>query len=162
MKPKTKLLLGTRKGLVVYHLQSDGSWQYQRTEFVGAPVTIATIDPHTGTWWALIDHGHWGCKAHRSADGHHWQEIAAPKYPEGEEVKDGVPAATRYLWALAHGSARQKGKVYIGTEPGGLFVSTDNGDHFELNRGLWDPQVAVVWRRARPCRHPLHPGRPQR
>ncbi len=138
MAPKKRLLLGTRKGLIIYDQQADGQWTYQRTEFVGAPVTIATIDPHTGTWWALLDHGHWGCKVHRSSDGKTWEELAAPKYPEGEEVKDGKPAATKYLWAFANGSTNQKGKVYIGTEPGGLFVSNDNGDTFELNRGLWD------------------------
>ncbi len=146
MEPKKQLLLGTRKGLVVYHLQEDGSWQYQRTEFIGIPVSLATIDPHTGTWWALQDHGHWGCKIHRSQDGKTWEELEAPKYPEGEEVKDGEAAATNYLWAFAHGSANQKGKVYVGTEPGGLFVSEDNGDHFGLNRGLWDqPTRKTQW-----------------
>ena len=95
MTAKNTLLLGTRKGLVVYKKNGRNKWSYDRTHFLGIPVTIATIDIVTGTWWALLDHGHWGCKIHRSKDGNTWEEIEAPKYPEGEEVKDGVPGRNK-------------------------------------------------------------------
>jgi photosystem II stability/assembly factor-like uncharacterized protein len=39
------------------------------------------------------------------------------------------------LWTIAFGA---DGRMYVGTIPGGLFVSADGGDTFELNRGLWD------------------------
>ena len=40
----------------------------------------------------------------RSTDeGRTWDEVTAPAYPEGAEIKEGVPAATRYLWAMQHG-----------------------------------------------------------
>ena len=132
------LLLGTRKGLVVYQKSAMGQWHHTDTHFLGTPVTIATIDPHTATWWALIDHGHWGCKVHRSQNGKDWEELEAPKYPEGEMVKEGMPASTKYLWAFASGGMHAPGTIYIGTEPGGLFKSTNNGDSFELVRGLWE------------------------
>lgn len=140
------LLLGTRKGLVVFKKNAQGEFTYHKTDFLGVPVTIATIDHNTGYWWALLDHGHWGTKIHRSKDGVKWEELEAPKYPEGEEVKDGVPAATKLLWAFSSGGKDQLGTIYIGTEPGGLFKSTDNGDTFELNRGLWDhPSRKEQW-----------------
>ena len=63
------LLLGTRKGLITYKKNNSGKWIYGDTHFLGIPVTIATIDVNTGYWWALLDHGHWGCKVHRSKDG---------------------------------------------------------------------------------------------
>jgi len=132
------LLIGTRKGLVTYRKNGSGQWAYDDTQFLGIPVTIATYDENTGAWWALLDHGHWGTKVHRSKDGKNWEELAAPKYPDGEEIKEGVPAATKLLWAFSKGGADQPGTIYVGTEPGGLFKSTDNGDHFELVRGLWD------------------------
>ncbi len=132
------LLLGTRKGLVTYRKNGSGQWNYDRTDFLGIPVTIATIDENTGYWWALLDHGHWGCKLHRSKDGREWEELEAPKYPDGEEIKEGKPAATKLLWAFSNGGKDRPGTIYIGTEPGGLFKSTDNGDSFELMRGLWD------------------------
>lgn len=139
------MLLGTRKGLVVYTKNGAG-WNYDRTHFLGIPVTIATIDKTSGTWWALLDHGHWGCKIHRSQDGHKWEEIEAPKYPESEEMKEGVPAATRYLWAFSNAGNGKAGDIYIGTEPGGLFHSTDNGDNFNLVRSLWDhPSREKQW-----------------
>lgn len=138
MSVKNTLLLGTRKGLVVYQKNGQGKWTYDRTHFLGIPVTIATIDTNTNTWWALLDHGHWGCKIHRSKDGQTWEEIEAPKYPEGEEVKDGVSAVTRYLWAFSNGGSDRSGEILVGTEPGGLFKSSNNGDSFELNRALWD------------------------
>jgi photosystem II stability/assembly factor-like uncharacterized protein len=38
------------------------------------------------------------------------------------------------LWYMAFGPS---GRVYVGTIPGGLFVSDDGGESFELNRPLW-------------------------
>lgn len=146
MTGKNTLLLGTRKGLVVYKKNGQDKWTYDRTHFLGIPVTIATIDSYTGTWWALLDHGHWGCKVHRSSDGHTWKEIEAPKYLEGDEVKDGVPAVTKLLWAFASAGPDKPGEILIGTEPGGLFRSKDNGDSFELVRSLWDhPSRKEQW-----------------
>lgn len=137
-KTKQKLLLGTRKGLVVYENSKSG-WKFKEDHFLGIPVSIVGINPRNGYWWAMQDHGHWGCKLHRSSDeGKNWQEIEAPKYPEGEEIKDGIPATLKYLWAFATGGLNQDGRIYLGTEPGGLFISDDNGDNFSLNRALWN------------------------
>ena len=133
-----KLLLGTRKGLVIYSRDSLG-WHWTTDHFLGIPVSLAVSDPRDGTWWALLDHGHWGCKLHRSCDeGETWEEVAAPRYPDGEWIKEGEPATLKYLWAFAPGAPGQDGRIYLGTEPGGLFVSDDNGDSFQLNRGLWE------------------------
>ena len=83
------LLLGTRKGLIVYQ-KINNQWKLLRTDFLGIPVSITYIDKQTNTWWACLDHGHWGVKLHRSLDeGKNWEEIKAPVYPEGEEVKEG-------------------------------------------------------------------------
>lgn len=146
MSTKNKLLIGTRKGLITYQKDDNGSWNYTSTDFLGIPVTIATVDPNTGYHWALLDHGHWGTKIHRSKDGKDWEELEAPKYPDGEEIKDGVPAATKLLWAFSPGGSDQPGTIYVGTEPGGLFKSTNNGDSFELVKGLWNhPSRKEQW-----------------
>ncbi len=100
---KQTLMVGTRKGLVTYTKNPQGKWTYDDCQFLGIPVTIATYDQRTGTWWALLDHGHWGTKVHRSANGKDWEELETPKYPEGEEIKEGMPAATKLLWAFAKG-----------------------------------------------------------
>ncbi|MCB9235120.1 MAG: glycosyl hydrolase [Bacteroidia bacterium] len=132
------LLIGTRKGLLIFE-NENGAWKLASEHFLGARCTYACKDPRTGHLWACLDHGHWGCKLHRSEDGGKtWIELEAPKYPEGEEVKDGVPAKTELLWTLQPGGKDEPGTLYIGTIPGGLFKSTDHGATWELNRGLWD------------------------
>jgi hypothetical protein len=138
MASTSTLILGTRKGLFILEL-SNGEWNVVRTAFAGAPVPYAMRDHRTGTLWASIDHGHWGQKLHRSDDGGEtWEEVTAPKYPEGEELKEGVPAATRYLWVLAPGGDDEPNRFYIGTEPGGLFRSDDAGRTFSLVESLWN------------------------
>ncbi len=139
-------LVSTRKGLIVFRKSSSG-WTIDGQHFLGIPVTYATHDPRTGTWWACLDHGHWGCKLHRSKDeGKTWEEVTAPAYPEGEEVKEGVAAKLDYIWVLTAGGADQSDRLYMGTVPGGLFQSDDGGDTFELVRGLWDhPSRKEQW-----------------
>jgi len=53
------LLLGTRKGLVVYRRKAK-RWKLDGVHFTGFPVTLAERDEQ-GSWWALPDHGHWTC-----------------------------------------------------------------------------------------------------
>ncbi len=135
---KNLLFLSTRKGLILYRKSSD-SWNYHSTHFPGIPVTLSYIDKQTDTWWACLDHGHWGIKLHKSIDqGNNWEEVEAPKYPEGLEVKEGVPAINKYIWAFTNGGSAQNEKLLIGTIPGGLFSSMDNGKSFQLNEALWN------------------------
>ncbi len=130
---KNLLFLGTRKGLIIYH-NSDQGWVYHSTHFPGIPVTMTYVEPD-GSWWACLDHGHWGIKLHRSADrGQNWTELEAPKYPENAEIKEGVPASNKYIWAFT----KSQDRILAGTIPGGLFVSNDEGQSFILNESLWN------------------------
>ncbi len=131
-----ELILGTRKGLLITDL--DG--KVKRRFHIGVPISYAATDPrNNGRWWAAADHGHWGQKLHRSDDGGvNWEEVPAPKYPEGAEITDGKPAALSYIWIVTPGGNDEPDKVYVGTEPGGVFVSNDGGDTFEIVAGLWN------------------------
>jgi photosystem II stability/assembly factor-like uncharacterized protein len=42
------------------------------------------------------------------------------------------------MWCMQHAGDDRPGGLWLGTEPGGLFYSEDNGAHFELVRSLWD------------------------
>ncbi len=144
-----RILVGTRKGTFI--VDKVGSrWEPSLSGHAGAGSNFVTRDPHTGTLWALLGHGHWGAKLSRSRDeGKTWEDAAQIKYPEGARyiapampdesgnskgstVKD---ATLLKLWYMAFG---QKGRLYVGTIPGGLFVSSDGGESFELNRPLWN------------------------
>jgi photosystem II stability/assembly factor-like uncharacterized protein len=141
------LILGTRKGLLILERQGSG-WKLVCEAHRAIPVSYAALDPRTGTLWAGLDHGHWGRKLHRSRNmGVSWEEIPAPRYPEGETITTGFPgeegrtaraATVSYIWLIAPGGKDQPQRLYIGTEPGGLFQSDDGGDTFQLVRGLWD------------------------
>ena len=63
----TLLHVGTRKGLFVV----DGSGANARVvaeHFLGDNVNLTLTDPRDGTWYAVLDHGHFGTKLHRSHD----------------------------------------------------------------------------------------------
>jgi hypothetical protein len=132
--------------MIAYRFKND-SWTVENISFEGEPVSIAYADPRNGTWWACLDHGHWGVKLHRSTDrGVTWTEVPAPAYPEGEEVKDGIPASTRYIWSMMHGGRNYLSKLWIGTDPGGLFLSDDGGSSFHLVESLWrHPSRKTGW-----------------
>lgn len=150
------ILLGTRKGTVIIE-RSPAGWRPRPIAHQGIPVCYAARDPRDGTLWASLDHGHWGPKLSRSRDGGAtWQDVLSLKYPEGArhiiqylptpdfdpEAPAGEPEyrdATVYkIWNVTFGSAVQPGRLYAGTIPGGLFVSDDGGESWELNRPLWN------------------------
>jgi photosystem II stability/assembly factor-like uncharacterized protein len=141
-----KLLVGTRKGLLTFRDGKRG-WRLRRTAHLGNPVEYAMADPRHGTQWIAIDHGHWGEKLHRSEDdGESWTEVALPRFAEGEKVflpfapgsEKTKPATLENVWVIAAGGADEPDRLYLGTNPGALFVSDDRGQSFSLNRALWD------------------------
>ena len=141
-----KAFLGTRKGLIILD-KKNGAWEVERTAFAGVPISYAMQDPRNGTIWAALDHGHWGTKLHRPNDGgENWEEIEAPKFPEGSQLADGSAATVRYIWSMSPGGIDQPDRFYIGTEPGGLFRSDDGGKSFQLVESLWNhPSRPTHW-----------------
>jgi hypothetical protein len=148
-----RVLVGTRKGSFFVE-KSGGSWKARLAGHPGVGVNFVTRDPHTGTLWAALGHGHWGAKLSRSSDdGASWADAAPIKYPPGArylsppdpdpnaseaDMKKGPTlrdATLLKLWIIAFGAP---GQVHVGTIPGGLFTSTDGGQSFELNRALWN------------------------
>lgn len=149
----SSILVGTRKGTFIVE-KKGGSWRPRLAGHAGTGVSFVARDPYTGRLWALLGHGHWGAKLSISDDLATWADAPAQiKYPEGaryigqdmyEDASSdfGVgwristrPATLAKLWIIAFGPA---GHIYVGTIPGGLFVSRDGGASFELNRPLWN------------------------
>ncbi len=137
MEIANTLLVSTRKGLMIYQSTQDG-WQQTACHFKAIPVTLSFEDSRTGHWFACLDHGHWGVKLHRSTDkGQSWDELKSPLYPTGYKVNEDVEAKTEYIWAMSEGGVGHPNRLWMGTIPGGLFVSEDNGDSWILNESLW-------------------------
>lgn len=144
------LLVSTRKGLFVL-ARVEGRWFVQRRAFLGDNVALALADPRDGSWYAVLDLGHFGNKLQRSTDaGATWKECGVPAYAAGDEVATGdgkppVPATLRLIWSLEAGGTDQPGRLWAGTIPGGLFQSDDAGASWRLVRGLWDRPERSRW-----------------
>jgi hypothetical protein len=144
-----RILLGTRKGTFAVERGKRG-WEPALLGHAGVGVNYVTRDPETSTLWAALNHGHWGPKLSRSKDaGKTWEDAPQIRYPEGARYLDVPPGADpkqgqkpNYkdakllkLWVIAFGP---NGRMYVGTIPGGLFVSEDRGESFALNLPLWN------------------------
>jgi len=145
-----RILVGTRKGTFIIE-KTGGRWKARLGGHLGQGVNFVARDPNTKTLWAALGHGHWGAKLSRSDDdGATWRDASQIKYPEGarylappDPTEDSVgpgeatlrDATLLKLWVIGFGRA---GQVHVGTIPGGLFTSNDNGESFELVRGLWN------------------------
>ncbi len=129
-----KILIATRKGLVIMEKSRNG-WKIIGDHFLGVPVAMIYVNPHDHSWWTALDHGHWGIKLQHSRDeGNSWQEILPPAYPTDAEIKPGVAATLKYIWAFC---AQKDQTLWVGSEPGGLF-SSQNGSNFTLIDSLWN------------------------
>ena len=132
-----RILVGTAKGLIQY--QKEGAeWKATRVHFQGFEVSLLYVDERTNRWWVGLSHKHWGEKLHYSDDaGAQWQETRLPTL-QGESLPNGKPARIRQLWCMQHGGYDRPGTLWLGTDPGALFLSEDAGETFTLVRGLWD------------------------
>jgi hypothetical protein len=145
---RPRIALGTRKGIMI--LEKRDSWSIGHYGFRGSHVSMVHCDRRSGHLYACLDDGHFGNKLFRWDRFWHdarwsdatregvWKELPAAAYPAGSKLPNGEDAVLTYQWAFAHGLDDQPGRIYLGTEPGGLFVSDDDGDHWCLVQSLWD------------------------
>ena len=145
-----RLAVSSRKGLFTVERQR-GRWRIAKADFLGDNVTLALNDARSGHDYAVLNHGHFGVKLHRSENGG-WEEIAAPAYPpkpEGLVDRDGwgkdIPYSLINVFSLETGGPKEDGVLWCGTIPGGLFRSRDHGASWELIRTLWDDPKRQQW-----------------
>ena len=114
------LMISTKKGL--FWVEGKGKdARITRSAFLGDNVVLTMKDRRDGASYAVLDHGHFGVKLHRSEDdGVSWKEIAIPAYPE--KPKDFVDKdmwgkerewATKNIWALVP-ALDAKGALWCG------------------------------------------------
>ncbi|QDQ27409.1 exo-alpha-sialidase [Chitinimonas arctica] len=130
------ILVGSRKGLLVYRRQADG-WSLASQHFTG--IVVTAVLSSGGRWYAALRNGHFGPKLHVSDDGgENWQELAAPAFPAG---LDGEPVLDQ-VWTLAAG---QDGVLWAGGIPAGLFRSGDSGQTWTLLENFWNRPERAQW-----------------
>lgn len=145
-------LIATRKGLFAIAPGRNETWQIREAGFLGSNVSQILPDPRDGSWYAALNHGHFGVKLHRSDDrGATWTEITTPAFPEVEPATvnthtgEPIAPAVSLIWSLEPGGTDQPGRLWCGTIPGGLFRSDDRGHSWQLVRSLWDHPARREW-----------------
>jgi len=139
------LAIGTGKGLFLARSEDDRTtWEVSGPHFPMTGVYAVAIDPRRNPARLLagVDSSHFGPIVATSDDlGQTWQEpderpIA---FPEDTEV------AMKRVWQITPGPVDQPDVVYAGTEPQGLFTSTDGGRTYAFNRPLWEHPHRPEW-----------------
>lgn len=134
-----KLVCGTDKGLIIYEKQ-QGEWQLKDIQFIGMPVGCFHHDERNGTWWVALSHKHWGTKLYLSKDeGETFKEVKAPRF----EPESGL--SLKSIWCISHGAFDDPNRLYVGTEPAALFVTTNEGESFEEIKGLSEHPSRPQW-----------------
>jgi len=139
-KGSTVVLVGTRKGLYVFHSKDRRRWKLAGRYFEGIPVHHARYDPQEGVGWAAVNSGQWGPLVHRSKTLTKWTRgKAGPAYSK----KSGWSVAK--IWNVVGGGPAAPGVLYAGVEPAGLFRSEDAGDSWKLVDGLTSHATRPKW-----------------
>jgi len=141
----TLLLVGTMKGAFI--CRADGArekWAIAGPYFPGRAVYALAYDGRKGRQrlWAAVNSLHFGSFLSQSNDfGKTWSdpETYNIKFPEGSET------SLKQIWQIAMGNKSEPDTLYCGVEPAALFKSTDAGETWVLERGLFDHPHRPQW-----------------
>lgn len=133
----TEVLVGTKKGLFVLHGEPGTEMDVASRSFPGDVVEFAMRDRRTGRYIASVTTGWFGPKIYFTDDpAGEWTE-ARFAFPED------TGATVERIWVIKAGE--DDGVLYAGVDPGALFKTTDNGETWDLVRGLWDQPTRPEW-----------------
>jgi photosystem II stability/assembly factor-like uncharacterized protein len=138
------LLVGTMKGAFVFRSDTKRDrWEEAGPYFPGRSVYALTYDGRNGRQklWAAVNSPYWGSFLSSSNDfGQTWTDPESYniKFPEDSDV------SLKQIWQIT-GDPHDDKVLYCGVEPAALFKSTDSGDTWSLERGLFDHPHRTQW-----------------
>lgn len=128
--PATELLVGTADGVVALNRTgAEAPWQETHRELRGKHIESLVVEPTRGVIFAGVNRG--GVWVSEDG-GHSW-----------ERRDDGI--ASDKIYALNYVRAGDELRVYAGTEPAELYVSTDFGRHWRHLPALRDVPSVGEW-----------------
>jgi len=134
--------VATRKGLFELRYEADG-WQIANISFLAEPVSMVMPAPTGQRMLAALSLGHFGTKVQGSDDGGAtWTELATPTFPEQPAGAEGPAWKLQQIWSMERDSA---GTIWAGTNPGGLFKSSDGALSWQLVESLWLRPERLEW-----------------
>ena len=136
-------MVGTRKGLWVGTSdEARTEWDWSGPHFDMEEVYSCMVDTRGSTPRLLAGAASmWlGPRVRHSDDlGESWVEGS----DGGVRFPEDIDASVERIWQLVPGP--DDNVVYAGTEPGAIWKSTDRGETFELERGLWEHPHRTEW-----------------
>ena len=164
-KDKTKVLVfvGTRKGGFIFSSDcTRKEWKVSGPHFKGWTVMHMTLDPRDRRVHAATSHFVYGPNTHYSDDlGKTWtQSPQPPAFPQPseagrplgtpDEAADPESAKSKAekvikTWNITPGRSDEPGVLYAGIEPAALFKSTDRGETWTINTGLYNHPHRATW-----------------
>lgn len=163
--PETLLAVGTKKGLFLGRSSDRAQWLWEGPHHPMQAVASIGIDTRQDPVRVMMGgrSEHWGPLVVSSDDlGRTWREDeqAALAFPAD------AGASVAQIWQIQPGPRDRPGEVWAGVEPAAVFKSTDGGNSFSLERGLWDHPHRPEWQPGAggQCMHTVlpHPTDPQR
>lgn len=146
VKPGDNLLMvGTVKGAFLFRSDSArDKWDEAGPYFPGRSVYAMAFDSRNGRsrLWAAVNSSYWGSFLSSSNNfGQTWSDPEAYniKFPEGSEI------SLKQIWQIVPGHPSEPDTLYCGVEPAALFKSTDAGETWSLERGLFDHPHRPQW-----------------
>ncbi len=140
----TMVAVGTKKGLWLATSTDRQDWTVSGPQYPMHEIPSIAIDNRAGRNRILVGarSEHWGPTVAHSDDlGKTWSE---PEHGAITFPSD-TGAALERVWQLQPDVEARPGVVWAGCEPISVWKSTDGGEHFELNQGLWDHPHRAGW-----------------
>ncbi|HEY3310644.1 MAG TPA: hypothetical protein VGK00_03295 [Anaerolineales bacterium] len=166
MGKKVMVCVGTSKGgFILTSDETRKTWQSSDILFKSWKVMHLQIDPRDRRMHAAANHFIYGPTTHYSDDlGATWtqarqvpaiprpsrsgrppgtpDEAAASATGQAADIK---PESLIKVWHIVPGRPDEPGVLYAGAEPATLFISTDRGESWTLNEGLFDHPHRGKW-----------------
>jgi hypothetical protein len=144
MPSKTLLLVGTKKGLLLFSSTNRTQWEMDGPFQAGKEINHAIYDQRTERTYATSNDAWFGSELVWSGDlGKTWQAAErGPSFPENSGLK------LERIWHIEAGPVGQPEVLYAGVAPAALFKSEDGGQSWNEVTGLTQ----------HPSRSQWHPG----
>ncbi|MDA1240140.1 MAG: exo-alpha-sialidase [Chloroflexi bacterium] len=146
----TRLLVGTRQGAWIYTADAARrKWTVSEPIMPGWTIYHMAVDTRGATprLFAAGSHWAWGPLIARSDDGGKtWdQRSRGLGFPQPATPEAVIERKLGSVWQVVPGHPDEPGVVYAGTQPAGLFKSTDGGDTWAPVPGLNDHEYRPFW-----------------
>ncbi len=141
-KSKVALMVGTRKGLLIFTSSDRTRWELDGgISLQGKEINHAVQDPRTGMVYATLNDPWFGGEIVRSRDlGRTWETSAVnPAFAPDRGL------TVQRLWHVEPGPAALPGVLYAGVAPAALFRSEDSGETWQEVRGLTEHPSQPTW-----------------